>query len=143
VKHRIAIALAVFALVSGVSMALAQDGDPPADPPEVEVPLDEVDESADESDDESDESDADDEADEEAPEAVDASTADNHGAVVSQAAHECPTGPGGVHGECVSAVARDHDQDGTPDHGPGSPGFGEQGNGGGNGNGNGNGRGDD
>ena len=47
--------------------------------------------------------------------------ADNHGAVVSQAAHECPTGPGGVHGQCVSEVARDHDQDGTPDHGPGSP----------------------
>jgi len=41
----------------------------------------------------------------------DASTAehpDNHGAVVSKAAHECPHGPGGVHGKCVSAVAHSH-----------------------------------
>jgi hypothetical protein len=46
---------------------------------------------------------------------------DNHGLAVSTAAHECPEGP--EHGPCVSAVARDHDDDGTPDHGPGSPGF--------------------
>ena len=32
---------------------------------------------------------------------------DNHGADVSKAAHECPTGPG--HGQCVSAVAHEHD----------------------------------
>jgi hypothetical protein len=30
----------------------------------------------------------------------------NHGAVVSAAAHACPRGPGGVHGECVSDVAQ-------------------------------------
>ena len=30
----------------------------------------------------------------------------NHGALVSAAAHTCPHGPGGVHGECVSDVAQ-------------------------------------
>ncbi len=30
----------------------------------------------------------------------------NHGALVSAAAHACPQGPGGVHGECVSDVAQ-------------------------------------
>jgi hypothetical protein len=57
-------------------------------------------------------------------EGVDAEAAvhpDNHGLAVSTAAHECPEGP--EHGPCVSAVARDHDDDGTPDHGPGSEGF--------------------
>ena len=32
--------------------------------------------------------------------------ADNHGAVVSEAAQSCPTGPG--HGQCVSEVAREN-----------------------------------
>jgi hypothetical protein len=30
----------------------------------------------------------------------------NHGAIVSAAAHNCPHGPNGVHGKCVSAVAQ-------------------------------------
>ena len=36
----------------------------------------------------------------------DTPTTENHGAVVSEAAHTCPTGPG--HGECVSEVAREN-----------------------------------
>jgi hypothetical protein len=120
-KH-IGIAVALFAVVSGTGIALAQDGEPPEEVPESEVPLDEVDE-VDEVDDEVV---VEDEVEDPAPDDADdpaagaAAPTDNHGAVVSQAAHECPTGPGGVHGECVSAVARDHDQDGVPDHGPGS-----------------------
>jgi hypothetical protein len=52
----------------------------------------------------------------------------NHGAAVSAAAHLCDDGgEAGNHGQCVSAVARDHDQDGTPDHGPGSPGHDDHG----------------
>jgi hypothetical protein len=40
---------------------------------------------------------------------------DNHGAAVSNAAHTCPTGSGGVHGQCVSAVAKS-DQGKTEPH---------------------------
>lgn len=38
----------------------------------------------------------------------DSASADSnaHGVAVSTAAHNCPTGPGGVHGKCVSAVAQ-------------------------------------
>lgn len=32
--------------------------------------------------------------------------ADSHGDAVASAAHNCATGPGGVHGACVSSVAR-------------------------------------
>jgi hypothetical protein len=114
VKKQIGIAVAVFSVVAGAGIALAEDGDPP-EGTEVEVPLDEVDESTTTSVVEEPTTVVEDEESDESDEAT-----DNHGAAVSQAAHECPTGPGGVHGECVSAVARDHDGDGVPDHGPGS-----------------------
>ena len=39
----------------------------------------------------------------------------NHGALVSAAAHSCPRGAGGVHGKCVSAVARPERQK-PPNH---------------------------
>ncbi len=36
---------------------------------------------------------------------------DNHGAIVSSAARTtCPTGPNGVHGQCVSAIASTNGQ---------------------------------
>jgi hypothetical protein len=118
VKHRIGIAAALFAVLVGGGVALAEDGSEAPEEELIEQPapeVDEVDDDADEVDDE-----VDDEADEETDTEADAEATDNHGAVVSQAAHDCPTGPGGVHGACVSAVARDKDQDGVPDHGPGS-----------------------
>jgi hypothetical protein len=127
-KH-IGIVVAAFAIMAGTGIALAEDGDPP------EVPLDEVDETTTSTTSSTVVEETTTTTLGESEAGADAGSAgDNHGAVVSQAAHDCPTGPGGVHGACVSAVARDHDQDGTPDHGPGSPGFGEHGNGGGNGN---------
>ena len=42
------------------------------------------------------------------------SAAANHGALVSAAAHSCPKGAGGIHGKCVSAVARGTASAGSP-----------------------------
>ena len=36
---------------------------------------------------------------------------DSHGDAVASAARNCPHGPGGVHGACVSAVASSHARD--------------------------------
>ena len=80
-------------------------------------------------------------------EAPPATHPDNHGAAVSQAAHECPAGP--EHGACVREVARDKGDDAPSGEGEDAPvedetrtaAPGNNGNGNGKGNGGGNGKG--
>jgi hypothetical protein len=131
-RKTLAAAAVVGATLGGAGLALAQSGPPdstppveapptdppegtPVGPPESTPPVERPDTVAAE---EADDLEA---IEIEAEESTTAEHPDNHGAAVSTAAHECPEGEG--HGECVSAVARDMDEDGTPDHGPGSADF--------------------
>lgn len=45
--------------------------------------------------------------------------ADSHGDAVASAAHNCAHGPGGVHGACVSSVARSESKEGDTDEASG------------------------
>ncbi|HET7338608.1 MAG TPA: hypothetical protein VFK22_03600 [Candidatus Dormibacteraeota bacterium] len=47
-----------------------------------------------------------------AMEAAGTNNSDSHGDAVASAARNCPTGAGGVHGACVSSVARTQGQSG-------------------------------
>jgi hypothetical protein len=125
------VAAAIFgATVGGAGLALAQSGppettppveappadphvDPPLGPPEATPPVDVADELEAVEDEETEA--VEDETTVEVEDVTAGVHPDNHGADVSTAAHECPEGP--EHGPCVSAVARDHDGDGTPEHG--------------------------
>src|SRR5690348_14551281 len=46
---------------------------------------------------------------------VGSNDADSHGDAVASAARNCAHGPGGVHGACVSSVARSHGEDSSQD----------------------------
>ena len=48
---------------------------------------------------------------------------DNHGAAVASAARNCPHGAGGVHGACVSSVARTNGQTESNDNNGNEPAF--------------------
>lgn len=48
---------------------------------------------------------------------------DNHGAAVASAARNCPHGAGGVHGACVSSVARTNGQSESTDNNGNEPAF--------------------
>ena len=115
-KKPAALVLGLGAMLAGGGVALAQAGvddpppveAPPADPHE-DTPLGPPEEAPPVEVEATEEEVVEEEVVEEETVEADAPLAeDNHGAVVSQAAHDCPTGEGGVHGECVSAVARDN-----------------------------------
>jgi hypothetical protein len=132
VKKQFGFAVAFAATIAGGGLALAQSGPPsetppveapPADPPEgtpvgppdsvppVEIEVEET-ETTDTTEVEVEETDAEGDG-----------PTDNHGALVSEAAHSCPTGPDGVHGECVSAVAQDnHGAEASAAHRPAAAG---------------------
>jgi hypothetical protein len=106
VKKPVALAILIvaFLFTGGVALAYtASDPKPSTGSETTKAHSDETDES------ESDDTESDD-TESEAPdtdapdgESSSGEHADNHGAAVSQAAHDCPPGPG--HGACVSAVA--------------------------------------
>jgi cytoskeletal protein RodZ len=114
-KKPVAIAIITVTLLLSGGVALAFTGsEAPTSTDSTETSSSDAASTDDESsDDESTESESDDTESSDAEDAEDADGTsassdhpDNHGAAVSQAAHDCPPGPG--HGACVSAVAHDH-----------------------------------